>query len=316
MLVDGLRPMWLPTISDVDGAPAGHISDWVGTGQYYFDAPVTSTAATFVLTPGSSLLNLFAAEMSRFSSAAIETSLGISRPEMPKSVAWLFIQTYYAAFYAAHGILRSVGISASNFKMAECQKADAIAAALGFSSGPLQSAQYKCEYLLGNGRLGCSKAVGGGIHEQFWRIFDAFLVNTSQQILNSSLLPTPDAQVIFAKLTEFQSILRFGNRLGGNWLSTIRNEVTYMQQHRAWFPYGRTKTDCDQLFERQRLWLSSPDSIDLPTAMTPTAERFVTSCAFLVSLCVAVVRDMSSRCSNGTSFLRSGPLKLLNQVSQ
>ena len=89
MLVDGLRPLWLQSIAEVDGSPAGRLSDWVGDGQYYFDGPVGPSAASFVLAPGSNLLHTFAAEMSRFSSAAIETSIGIAQPGLPKRRARL-----------------------------------------------------------------------------------------------------------------------------------------------------------------------------------------------------------------------------------
>jgi hypothetical protein len=56
MLVDGLRPLWLPAITGVDGNPVSRLSEWVGSGQYYFDGPVGPTTASFVLTPGSTLL--------------------------------------------------------------------------------------------------------------------------------------------------------------------------------------------------------------------------------------------------------------------
>src|SRR5437764_12018166 len=107
MLVDGLRPLWLSGLSEVGGNPISRLTEWIDQGQYYFDAPITSSNCTFVLTPGSDLLDTFASEMSRFASAAVETSIGIARSDMRKSTAWLFVQAYYAAFYAAHAILRS-----------------------------------------------------------------------------------------------------------------------------------------------------------------------------------------------------------------
>ena len=316
MLIDGLRLLWLPAIAGVNGTPSGRISEWVGKGQYYFDSPVGPSSASFVLTPGTDLLDVFAAEISRFSSAAIETSLGITQPGMPKSTAWLFIQTYYAGFYAAHSLLRSVGISASNFKAGECQKADAIATALGFSSAPLTAAQFRCEYTAVAGRLECSKAHGKGIHEQFWRVFDSFLQNAMSQILKNSSLSTQDAQDIFSKLSDLRSVLTLFGHAGGNWLSTIRNDVTYMQLHKAWFPYGRSRADCDRLFTLQKQWRKKPDDILLRPPKPMDAELFVLACAFLVSLSIAVINDMAIRCPSGESFLSPGPLKLLRQAAE
>lgn len=267
-----------------------------------------------MLPPGASLLDVYASEISRFSSAAIETSFGISRIKIPKSTAWLFIQAYYAAFYAAHCILRSVGISASNLRATQCQKADQIAVALGFSHAPLIAAQFRCEYNVAAGRLDCVKAHGSAIHEQFWRIFSSFLDNAVNQILQFSNLPSADAQEIFDKLNELRRVLKSDGQGGGNWLSTIRNEVTYMQEHKAWFPYGRSREECDRLFGLQKEWLKSPESISINPIGATNTEIFVGACVLLVSLSISTIKDMAMR-SIGRSFLADGPLRLLRQVS-
>lgn len=313
MLVDGLRPLWLPGLSEVGGTPMGRLSEWVGNGQYYFDRPTGPFSAIFVLQPGSSLQEIFAAEMSRFSSAAIETSSGVTQSRMPKSTAWLFIQTYYAAFYAAHCILRAVGVSATNLRTKDCRQADVVANALGYSNAPLNAAQFRCEYLANNGLLECTKAGGNGIHEQFWRIFHSFLQKSSTQILQLTNLQASEAQGVFSKLDQLQYVLRLHGHTGGNWLSAVRNEVTYVHQHKAWFPYGRTRADCNRLFAIQREWQKNPDDIQL-APQASDLETFMLACAFLVSLSVAIVKDMAFRSPSGRSFLTSGPIKLLNQA--
>jgi hypothetical protein len=290
------------------------VVEWVGNGQYYFDDPVGPKAVSFVLTPGSTLVDTFAAEMARFSAASIETSIGIVRSPMPKSTAWLMIQAYYAAFYAAHSILRSVGISASNFKTAQCQKADAIADALGFSQAPLDAAQFRCTYSVPSGRLNCVKAPGSGVHEQFWRVFDGFLSDALNHILASTFVSSKDAQDIYIKLRALQEVLRRHNHSKGNWLSTVRNDVTYTQQHSAWFPYGRSRTECDRLFALNESWQSEADAIILDPHASSDVEIFIIACAFLVSLSVSITKDMAQRCSSGESFLRSGPIRLLSQT--
>jgi hypothetical protein len=315
MLIDGLRPLWLPSIAAITGPTTGRISEWVHSGQYYFDSPVGPDTASFVCTPGQTLTEIFAAEMSRFSSAAIETSVGITRPSRPKSTAWLFIQNYYAAFYSAHCILRSAGISASNFGNGECQKVDQISTILGFSNKSLNAGQFRCEYLAASDRLECTSAKGRGIHEQFWRIFDTFIEKAGDQALHNPALPTSDAQDIFSRLNDLRSILSSNGQAGGQWLSTIRNEITYKHQHEAWFPYGRTRANCDRLFMLQKDWLKEPDDIVFNSLGTAEVENFVLACAFLVSLSIAVVKDMSIRCPLGRSFLLYGPLELLSQAS-
>lgn len=185
------------------------------------------------------------------------------------------------------------------------------------SNAPLEIAQFRCEHVSTSGRLECPKASGRSVHEQFWRVFDGFLHSAASRVLQNSSLTTADAQDIFAKLTDLRSVLRLNGHNSGNWLSTIRNEITYRHQHKAWFPYGRSRADCNQLFVLQRKWRLEPDAIRLRSPNGGTdAELFVVACAFLVSLSVAVVKDMALRCPSGESFLVRGPLKLLNHASE
>ena len=305
--------MWLPMVTEVEGTPVGRINEWVGRGQYYFDGPVGPSTVSFVLGPGTNLIDIFAAETSRFCCAAIETSVGIARPDMPKSTAWLAIQTYYSAFYAAHCLLRTAGISASNLYNNECQQADIVATAPGFNNAPLEATQYRCEYLYYQNRLECSKAPGRGIHEQLWRIFGTYLIDAKSRVLNNNSLTNLDAQTIFAKLDELLQILKSNGNNGSNWLSTIRNEVTYRQQHETWFPYGRTKADCNKLFALQGEWLKPPNSIQLKPTKADDLEVFIRTCAFLVSLAVEVTTDMAARNPFNRSFLINGPNRLLRQ---
>jgi len=313
-VVDGLRPHWLPQIVGIEGAPVDRVNDWVGRGQYYFDQPVGPSAVSFVLQPGATLVEIFASEMSRFCSAAIETSVGITRGDLPKSLAWLVIQTYYASFFAAHAILRCCGIAVSNFVSTDSQRADAIATALGYSTSPLAVAQFRCEYQHGNARLECIKAQGGGIHEQFWRVFDAFLTSVSTQVLSDHSLVQSDAQTIFGKLEDLQRVLRSDGHSGGNWLSSIRNEVNYRQQHQTWFPYGRSRSECDHLFKLHSNWRSVPDSISFNARGNSDLERFVLVCSFLVSLSIDIAKDMARR-GPTNSFLKAGPIRLLSQMN-
>src|SRR4051794_31618972 len=125
MLVDALRPMWLPGLPANTGYSDQRFADWVRAGEFYFDAPVGPDGAVFILKSGTTLQPLFAAEVSRFSTAAIETAQQIKQDAgRPKSLAWLVIQSYYSAFFAAHALLRVTGISCSRFEGSECSRVD------------------------------------------------------------------------------------------------------------------------------------------------------------------------------------------------
>ena len=50
------------------------MSEWVRNGEFYFDQPVGPDSMSVVLKPYSTLHDVFAGEISRFSSAAIESA--------------------------------------------------------------------------------------------------------------------------------------------------------------------------------------------------------------------------------------------------
>jgi hypothetical protein len=310
MIVDALRPAWLSGLSNINGFSDMRFVDWLRSGEFYFDLPVGPDHMIVVLKPSVTLHSIFASEVSRFSTAAIETAQQISQYEKrPISLSWLIIRSYYAAFFAAHSLFRVTGVSCSRFEGPECDKVNVIATALGFSAEPLRGGSYHCHYEAGSGRIACRRVGGKGAHEDFWRVFDTFLVEIANGILSNAALTREDQFNAAGKLAELNRVLRSDGCNGGNWLSTVRNRVNYSHKYGVWFPYKNERKYCDDLFRVQSGWKMEPELIALTSA--DELRRFLLACSFLVSLCRATTIDMASRCSLGRSFLDLTSIRLL-----
>ena len=115
-IVDLLRPIWLPRVSEVERVTAGGMQSWVRTGTYYLMDVASPRHVKLGLWDSLDLCQPFASEINRLASAAFETAASYRLiPRLPKSTAWLMIKMYYAAFYAAHALCRIGGKSSTNF---------------------------------------------------------------------------------------------------------------------------------------------------------------------------------------------------------
>ena len=97
----------------------------------------------------------------------------------------------------------------------------------------------------------------------------------------------------------------------------MRNEVNYGQKLGTWYPYSGYREDYhDRLVADDWEWTQDPINIDLTSYDSRELLRFRQTCNFLVSLCRALIVDMSKRCSRGVSFHAYGSLAIMNLAQQ
>lgn len=82
----------------------------------------------------------------------------------------------------------------------------------------------------------------GGSHELFWHVFCAFLKSVANDIVS---IDDPNATSAVASIEEIRTILLSCGHNQGNWLSAMRNEITYQHLHGVWFPVNASKKDKD-----------------------------------------------------------------------
>jgi hypothetical protein len=237
----------------------------------------------------------------------------------PRSTAWLIIQSYYAAFFAANSIVRMLGISCSQLEKPQTEKIDQIAQLFKMDGGlKISTGYYQCVYNDQNKQLLCQnfKSSKGGTHESFWNIFLQKLKDLSNNILLSGNL-TIQSQAVATKIDELCRILCHEGKNGGNWLSYVRNTVNYRHELGSWFPYENiSKKTIEELYYNYTMWLEDPMNISCVRVPGTDICLFHRACSFIVSLCRSLVQDMFDRCPKGQSYLSYGPIRLLNQASQ
>ena len=319
ILADALRPFWLPGLNDVSGLQVKDISGWICDEEFQVYSPVLQESFSLSYDSPLPLVRAYAAEVNRISIAAFETLTNIT-PSIVfgKSTAWLVIKTYYAAFFAAHCLMRMVGVSCGPIGRFQTKSIDKIATIYGFNQQSPRSGLYEFRFDRPNRQLTAKylKGMAGGPHETFWRLFHDQLDAFVPEILKSGTGTIEDQQAAVGKIGEILGNLSFGGAPKANWLSTVRNTVNYNHGLSTWFPYRERTKYYDQLFLCVREWRQDPMNIDLSSHEGRDLRRFQATCNCILGLCRELAEDMASRCSTGKSFQEFGCMAFLNILNQ
>lgn len=310
-----IRPFWVPGLNAISGRLKYNLSDWIIKQEYQIYTPLKKDECLLEISDKNKLLAAFAFDCNRMAIAAFESMHLISQSKsIPKSTSWLIIQSYYAAFFAAHSILRMFGISCSQFEQTQNTKIEEIADIYQNKNViPLKQGSYQCTYNDNSKQLIC-KASSGGTHESFWKIFCCEMRNLSTNILSSNQ-PILQSQNVATKLEDMCSALCHEGKNGGNWLSYVRNIVNYRHELGSWFPYKKiTKSCIDDLYCNYHTWLVDPMQITFVIKPGTDIQLFHNLCNFIVGVCRVLIQDMFNRCPTGNSYLADGSIRLLNTL--
>lgn len=310
---DAIRHLWMPGIHTISGRPSGGFSDWIKSKEYQIYSAVAPDRFTLAAADLRPLRMAFAADICRLGGAAFETALVTDdEPRTPKACAWLLIRSYYAAYYAGNALCRILGTSISQLESEHASAVYEVADLYGQT--PLRGIQnglFECIFDRVNNSVDCiRKTGGGGAHEMFWACFLSFIRRVSDGILNNG---TSSDQRVAAKLIDLSTNMCLEGRNGGNWLSLVRNQVTYRHAEGAWFPY-RSGIRRDKLLRLFESWKHDAMKTELVSFSAASIERYVATCAFVLSLCREVFEDLANRSPNNQSFLKNGPHAYLNHM--
>lgn len=259
-------------------------------------------------------LRYYSHEADRFASASFESLKFEPQVENNhRSTAWILIQSYYAAFFAAHSLMRVSGWSCTRLtgnNIGVVNKEISI-----FYPGAClpKGGMYLLRSSSNAVEITCEKldaANSGGSHEALWSILRKFFNEMTTRILVQGEADDPNIQQIIQVLDDFMSFL---DKKGGEaWLTKVRNNLNYSHQYGAWFPYkGST---CDALRIRTSLKNSSLEPrLIVPSLKSDELIQFAEACFFLVALCRASIKDLAYRSSAKSPF-RQSSAKILSQL--
>lgn len=319
LAADAVQAQFIPGLTGLEGRASGEtLADLIGgqkTIGFDLDFDDDNKLIVADFRDPAPVLGSMASDIFRFASAAFQT-IGPLSTTMSESehISWSLVRAYYAAFYAAHAITRMLGESCSFFERGHIQRLTALAAAFGNTPGfVLISSSYRCTLSASTACISSKSLRGGtgGAHEAFWNVFGQRLSRLGEEVLTSPL-GQADAQAVFAKVEALRQCLSLYNAPLHSWLSIVRNQVQYRHTHGVWMPCKVRRQDRDRLARLIGQWMRDPMEIDIGAVQAGQLGEFVVTCAFVVSLCHALLVRIAERSPRrGRSFATLGPLAVL-----
>lgn len=245
----------------------------------------------------------------RFISAAFQTVAKIRSEIVEKeTLPWSLIRLYYAAFYAAHALVRLFGESCSRFDQKHIRQLTTVASSQGKSSS-LEIGQYHCA-LNASASGFQAKLLDGGLHESFWGMFGEWIERMANAVAaNRGSLTVSEAQQVVLKLEKIRDITKSAR------LSATRNRLQYRHELGVWFPTTPPKRDREALGRLVAQWDRDPMTINLQVPRLGELGEFVISCTFILALCRMVLKRIEERSTVGQrSFVHYGPLTIIGRV--
>lgn len=306
-----LRSARLP-IFRAGSTAATDIKAWVANQNYFFDQDITSASFSLRASTPDELRQALANDMNRLAAAAFESAAGLGvDPSLPRSLAWGSIRSYYAAFFAAHGLMRLFGTACVQLEDEHVDQVLTAARAFGRSGGlsTLDAGLFSAYIEPSFDRITFTRLRDS--HRDTWATLLTVIDQVSASIPQSVALSSHKIEAA-SLLSDLRSGLTQSGAVKGNWLSQLRNSINYRQTHGVWFPYTRT-ADPTLLESAARAWRLKP-AVQPTTAGASDLEGFFGYSSGIVGLLrelTIVAADLNSPTSQTFA---QGSLKLLNEA--
>ena len=322
LAADALQPFIVEGLLSTSGRTAATtLAEVITAPKAGYDFSVVDATKTVILDfrESTAITAALASDCGRFSSASFQSAayVAVELTEGDK-FAWALVKLYYSAFYAGHALIRVLGEGCSFFYKKHTEHLSEMCATVGIKpTFRIEAGLYHC--LLNDNATAISflraRGTAGGAHESFWLIFGNKLRAVSEEILRGDLTRV-DAQNVFS---QFDQLLQIIGRQGGySWLSRVRNDLQYQHAHEAWYPSKVRPRKREALGRLAAQWTGEPMVIDMHGGQLGPfglLGDFVSSCAFIISLCRDILLRIADSSSEGArSFVRVGPLALLNHI--
>lgn len=262
----------------------------------------TGDVTLFVSNPKKTIA-YFSQEADRFASAAFESLVTVTRSDgYPRSIGWLLIRGYYAAFFALHSLLRIHGWACTKIVKSSILPINAELSVLFPATPNLSQGLYLLTSAAGGAELGLRKIDPGqgGSHEALWGLLLEFFGEISTTVLTNC--SPEDGQLVDGAIDDFLKIVK--NMGGPVWFTRVRNRVNYSHDYGAWFPYLNSTCDNDRLIPIFERWRLAPNEV-LAGVGPDELVKFAAACTFIVSMCNSTIFDLTYRSPPRSPFRES-----------
>lgn len=311
-----LHQLSVNEIFQINSTSESDLKAWVANGRYLLLSEllpsVKNRAVEFELCfQQKDFLHIsLANDCNRFSQAAIESMWSIGRvTQLPKSTSWASVQMYYAAFFAAHAILRIFGRACSQLEFGHVNKVFEIAKATQLDGGvsSIENGFYFASVVSNEIKFKKLK----DSHADTWSSFSGLLIWLVDNISNTTGLGKHKTEAI-TLISNIKAALHKSGAAKGNWPSQVRNKINYQHTHGVWYPYKGAMHDQDAVL-RNSEWMKNPCNFDLSTNRNDISLLYSLSNSIL-SLMFHLMKYGYERSGKVSLPLKNGTFRLINQL--
>jgi hypothetical protein len=293
----------------------GEFKKWISSGKYIVRDIPSSKRIDIEINDEYAFCHMMAFDSCRMSAAAFETMHNIqSVALLPKSFGWIAIQSYYAAFFSAHSIIRSFGYVCSQLEKGHITQLNNYAQAVGLSNSIKPEAGFFSGSFNSNSRiLFLSKMKN--THEDTWSTLIECLNEISQNVLNVTGLSAHKQQVSASISDLIDRLTSRGKFAKGNFLSQFRNSVNYRHEHDSWHPYGKHSIKSEKIVSLLANWKSEND-LSMPIwKESLEVYNFFVACREVINFNYLLIQLIIESSEKHKNLYTRWPAKLLNIIS-
>lgn len=315
-MADGIREKWITGINAISSVSAIGLAETLLTKAYMLEEAIPSTSLLFKIpNQDLDLPQSFAFEAARFSSATFESLLD-ARPSSTneESLGWPLIRTYYAAFFAAHALLRICGESVTFLTTNQTNKLNQVAQIYTNQSSSFSNGIFHFKITDSSQKIQLTQlSRGGGSHEDFWKIFYKFLIEV-ENVLAQKFSSSPDAITAIKTSQALRKSLSRENCSQGSWLSQSRNSINYRHEYGIWFPYKINRQKASSIARGFDNWQLEDSDWEAKISSADLAEAHQSNSHAIAALLTCSLKDLAKRNTcQGKSFVDKLPFALLRQ---
>jgi hypothetical protein len=291
MDVSPLRSLWAPASHHDRTVPCHGFKEWLSSGDFYLDSFRESDEFELSIRDRNRWKSAMASDSVRYGINALQSVHSIrASDQFPKLGAWPIIQAYYAAFFAAHSILRLFGRPFSYLEFGHardiCSRAKI---ELNYTKPKLSSGSYSSEFDQNRQKVTFSHKKSS--HEHLWASFVDLLSEISNSVLLVRGLEKVSAGVSI-EISDIVDLLKQNGRYrNGNWLSIVRNEVNYKASEYSWFPFSKNTVSSRELFGSLSILRNGRFAVDDCRGRKTEEERVVATCLLIVKFSNELLDD-------------------------
>lgn len=272
----------------------GGIKKWLVNEPYSAALDHEGNVATLTVASVDKLMQYISFDYERFALSSWESFYSSSLESKKFGlVSWPLLKNYYAAFFAAHAIMRATGGGVMRVERDQARTISQIITLQANSNYELKSGTYQYSLRENNsGTLSISLSPADGkvgVHDGFWKNFIQYLNEKADIAVQNDSVGSNEFVAAINDLTP---------ALNG-WFSARRNDINYQHAFGVWFPVIRSRSINDVVQNDRK---SASTSYNLNMRSGNEIRSFLDVSRFLSCLNAELADHIAGRSSKSKSF--------------